>query len=50
MLDLPIGRGFRRLDGVKQTHFAEQLGASEGAVQRWENETHDRKRPAGVAH
>ncbi len=42
--DLPIGRAlrrFRRLNGIKQGHFAELLAVSQGSVSRWESGTHE---------
>lgn len=42
--DLPIGhalRRFRRLNAIKQGHFAELLGVSQASVSRWESGTHE---------
>ena len=42
--DLPIGRAlrrFRRLNAIKQGHFAELLGVSQASVSRWESGTHE---------
>lgn len=42
--ELPIGRAlrrFRRLNAIKQGHFAELLGVSQASVSRWESGTHE---------
>lgn len=42
--DLPIGRAlrrFRRLNAIKQGHFAELLGVAQASVSRWESGTHE---------
>ncbi|HET6524791.1 helix-turn-helix transcriptional regulator [Sphingopyxis sp.] len=42
--DLPIGRAlrrFRRLNAIKQGHFAELLGVAQASVSRWESGAHE---------
>lgn len=46
--NLPVGRAlrrFRRLNGIKQGHFAELLAVSQGSVSRWESGTHEPDAP-----